>query len=433
MDQHEQLVQISQIIGLLLLGYFGIRATIIALYLVYQYMKFKFGSRIAIDSNKAILITGGTSGLGLSLAKHLHKLGFTVIATYYSDKEPGCGELNDISFKAQGDQRLFLLQLDVRSLESIDECHTKVEQILSSSKDGKAAKQLHAVVNNAGCSFDGPFEWTQIDCLRRVIETNLIGCLMMSRKFVNRIILDKGRFVNVSSGIEVVPMKTMSIYGATKAGVAYFSEALDQDLRPYGAASYCILPGNLIHSTNIVFTRLQGTQQSIAGLSEQERTLYSKSIGENLIFYETLAKNRLEDADYATKDIESLYQGLNLEHLNVSTKANETEKSRNCFSTLFCWPFRLFKRLFFLIWQKSIASFSGFAPDDKSLEEVGVLIAFEAALLLKQAPTRIYLGTPFYTYISGPICDLLAPKLLKFFSSAGFKAYYDKTFGGSAA
>lgn len=238
----------------------------------------------------------------------------------------------------------------------------------------------------------------------------------MCRRFVRRIIQDKGRFVNVSSGIQVIPSRTMSVYGATKAGVAYFSEALDHDLRAYGAASYCILPGNYISSTNIGFTRLAGYQKSISRLSEEDKQFYGHSINKNLRIHESIVRDRIKAMGYNVKELELLYN-VDLDHINqiripetTNNKHISTQSTRGKRNKLQKFCYKLSFRLASLFSAGS------------SLENVD-LIAFEASLLLERAPTRLYLGSAFFTYVAGPLAEVLPPLLYRLLSPLAYNSF----------
>ncbi|RWS03334.1 hypothetical protein B4U79_18434 [Dinothrombium tinctorium] len=79
---------------------------------------------LAIDSSKAVLITGCDSGLGLKAANYLHELGFTVICCCLSLQSDGC-----ISLLSKNDRkRMLIVQMDVTNEESVNAAKQSVEK-----------------------------------------------------------------------------------------------------------------------------------------------------------------------------------------------------------------------------------------------------------------------------------------------------------------
>lgn len=401
-------------IGSAFVVFFIIHSFLLFCYLFFRFIRIRFGQRIRADPKKAVLVTGATSGLGLCLAKRLHKLGFTVFAAYYSELEPGYAELIEQGKSdPTGQERMFMVPLDVSSSDSIEKCHSIVEKHLADYQ-----LKLYSLVNNAGCSFDGSFEWSEPESINKVIRINIDGCIKMSRQFVKRIILDQGRFVQVASGITVIPTKSLSVYGATKAGVAYFSEALHCDLEPYGASSYCILPANLITSTNIAFTRLRGAQDSASKLTEEERRIYERSIEKGILFHQELVRRRIIQAGYKLEEVERCY-GLNLDFMREERAERQKAKGS-------CWfnsglSKALHKLLGCIL---IIATGESLNP---SIENSGALIAFEAALLMRSPPLRIYLGSWLFTFVVGPSAEYLPRILFNSLSSISYKSFAART------
>lgn len=361
--------------------------------LSYRYISIKFGKRIKSSSQKGILITGATSGIGLTLAKHFYKLGFTVFACYFNDQELGYKELKELSCSSEDQEnnnahqpRLFLIQMDVRSQVSIEASSIEINLLLD-----RYGIELCRLINNAGVSSDGPFEWSSREAIKNVVDTNLVGVMMVTKQFILRIIMSKGRVINVSSVIYMYPANSFSIYGATKSAVAYFSEALHEDIKIYGASCSCIMPGNLMANSNIMLTRLKGLQDSELKLSELEKNVFARSIHRYKKGVNKFVRLRLETCGDNLEQLAAAY-GVQLPAFKPKS---EVASSKSGFA-------RLVESFF--------ESIDG-GTKRKNVDNTGVGEAFEDAACLIDPPRRIYAGNASYSAIAGPISEYI-PKVM---------------------
>ena len=104
--------------------------------------------------NQVVLVTGASSGLGKSIAFHLHSLGCTVYGTsrnpkQYSKKFP-----------------FTLVQLDVTQKDSIAQLVQTIE---------KKEQRIDVLINNAGVGITGPVEETSLNAMRANFETNFLA------------------------------------------------------------------------------------------------------------------------------------------------------------------------------------------------------------------------------------------------------------------
>ncbi|XP_040022497.2 D-beta-hydroxybutyrate dehydrogenase, mitochondrial isoform X1 [Gasterosteus aculeatus] len=198
---------------------------------------------------KAVFITGCDTGFGHALAKHLHKLGFTVFAgclfkvQIKTDKgAEGAKELEELC-----SDRLKVVQLDVCSDEQVDQAVKYVKENL-----GDTETSLWAVVNNAGVSTFGEIEFTSMDTYRRVSEVNLWGTVRVTKAFLPLIRRAKGRVVNVASMSGRMGCPSQSAYSVSKYGVEAFSDCLRYEMKAWGVKVSVIEPGNFLAATSIM-------------------------------------------------------------------------------------------------------------------------------------------------------------------------------------
>jgi uncharacterized oxidoreductase len=162
-------------------------------------------------SGNTILITGGTSGIGLELAQQLCQNN-TIIITGRDQ-----GKL-DIAKAKLGS--VHTIQSDVSDPSAIAALYKRVTREFPA---------LNVLINNAGIMrkislHDGAANLTDIT---REIETNLNGPIRMVNQFLPHLKKQKSpAIVNVTSGLAFVPFPISPIYSATKAGLHSFTQAL---------------------------------------------------------------------------------------------------------------------------------------------------------------------------------------------------------------
>jgi len=168
-------------------------------------------------SNNTILITGGTSGLGLAFAKQLIDLGNTVIIT--GRDQP---KLDLIKKTLPG---VHVFQSDVSDPQAIASLY---QQVISQFPE------LNILINNAGEMRKISLHDTSIDLLNitREVEINLMGPIRMVQQFLPHLKTKKSAAIlNVTSGIALVPFPLSPIYGATKAGLRSYTKSLRVQLK----------------------------------------------------------------------------------------------------------------------------------------------------------------------------------------------------------
>ncbi|KAB5532511.1 oxidoreductase [Coniochaeta sp. 2T2.1] len=195
-------------------------------------------------SAKTVLITGCTDGgIGSGLAKVFAARGIRVIAAARSiSKMSGLAALPNIT----------LVELDVRSADSI----AAAIKMVSAETLGS----LDYLVNNAGVAYRCATLEIDDRMARDVFDVNFWGTVDMCRAFAPMVIKAKGTIVNVSSlGGVGVPMLWSSVYTASKAAVATYSDTLRLELSAFGVKVLVVLPAAVETNMNNARTLASAT------------------------------------------------------------------------------------------------------------------------------------------------------------------------------
>ena len=175
-----------------------------------------------------ILVTGGTSGIGLELARELEKLGNVVIVTGRNAEKLAKVQKENPGLKT--------FRSDVSEVKEIEALHAELSRDFS---------ELNVIVNNAGTmrTINLHREGESLEELTREIEINLMGPIRMVTKFLPSL---KKRphaaIVNVSSGLAFVPLPTAPIYCSTKAALHSYTLSLRVQLKNTNVKVFEIAP-----------------------------------------------------------------------------------------------------------------------------------------------------------------------------------------------
>lgn len=163
-----------------------------------------------------VLVTGGSSGIGLALAKALVQRGNTVLVTGRDQAKL------DAAKKAE--PKLVTIKSDVSSLAEIDALHAQV------TRDYPA---LNVLINNAGIMVVlNVHKELSAEQFTREVDINLKGPMWMVHRFLPHLKAQpSAAIMNVSSGLAFVPLPTSPVYCATKAGLHSFTQSLRVQLK----------------------------------------------------------------------------------------------------------------------------------------------------------------------------------------------------------
>ena len=203
------------------------------------------------------LITGGSTGIGLDLAREfaLHGHDLVIVARNRDRLDQAAGSL-----EGKYGVKVTAIPSDL----SVDGSAQRLYDAVIAE-----GVQVDYLVNNAGFGLGGEFADTDLERELDMIQLNVSAVVHMTKLFMQPMLKrKKGRIMNVGSTAGFQPGPLMSIYYATKAFVLSFSEAIAEELRDSGVTVTCLCPGptdtEFAHVAGIRETRLF-TQMGVKG------------------------------------------------------------------------------------------------------------------------------------------------------------------------
>ena len=181
-------------------------------------------------SSSVWFITGINRGLGRCLAEAVMRRGGRVAGTV---RHVGDARELQQTFPRQ----LWVGELDLSDLANIPRVF-----------DAAAAHfgRVHAVVSNAAYSLLGAAEELELDAIRHIVDTNLVGSIQLARAAVAHMRpRGGGRIIQISSGAGQAGFPGLSLYCTTKWGIEGFFEALSQEVAGFGIGTTLVEPGTI--------------------------------------------------------------------------------------------------------------------------------------------------------------------------------------------
>jgi NAD(P)-dependent dehydrogenase (short-subunit alcohol dehydrogenase family) len=187
-------------------------------------------------TNKIVLITGGSRGLGKNMALAAARKGLDIVITYRSNKEEADKVVKQIQ---EAGQKAAALQLDTGVLKSFDAFAGELRGTL---KNIFSAEKFDFLVNNAGIGLNAPFAETAEEQFDLLLSIHFKGVYFLTQKLLS-IINDGGGIVNISSGLARFAMPGYSAYGAMKGAVETLTRYQAKELGSRGIRVNTIAPG----------------------------------------------------------------------------------------------------------------------------------------------------------------------------------------------
>ncbi len=186
-------------------------------------------------TGKVAVVTGGTRGIGLMMARGLLQAGASV---YISSRKPEAGEAAVAELSEHG-----LVVSVPADLSREEECVRLAEEV------GRAEERIHVLVNNAGAVWGAPLAEFPAAGWDKILDLNLKAPFFLTRAFLPLLEAaatadDPARVINVGSidGLRVPDLPNYS-YSASKAGVHQLTRVLARELGPRHITVNAVAPG----------------------------------------------------------------------------------------------------------------------------------------------------------------------------------------------
>jgi NAD(P)-dependent dehydrogenase (short-subunit alcohol dehydrogenase family) len=194
-------------------------------------------------SSSIALITGGSRGLGKSMALHLADRGVDSIITYHSATREADEVV--VAIRAKGRQAV-ALQLDVTNSSTFGVFAEKVRAELA---EHWQRQDFDFLVNNAGTGAHAAFLETSEAKFDEMMKIHLKAPFFLSQKLV-LLMADGGRIVNISSGLARFSFPGSAVYAVMKGGVEVLTRYLAKELGSRKISANTLAPGAIATDFN---------------------------------------------------------------------------------------------------------------------------------------------------------------------------------------
>lgn len=201
------------------------------------------------NNDKTALVTGATSGIGYALASVFAQHGYKLVIVSRNEKRALTAAEE---FRRDGSPEVTMIVQDLFKPGAADEIHAVTRE-----------KNIYVdvLVNNAGMGVHGYFRDTDLHKELNIIQLNICSLVHMTKLYLNEMLRERGgKILQVASIASYAPLPTMAVYGATKAFVLSFTDALIDELRGTNVSMTALIPG----ITDTDFFRKAGAENTKA-------------------------------------------------------------------------------------------------------------------------------------------------------------------------
>ncbi|MDL2401749.1 oxidoreductase [Rhizobium mayense] len=216
-------------------------------------------------------ITGASSGFGLAFARYALSKCYNVVATARAREKFQ-------SLQPEGGHRLLTVELDVNRAAA-------AEQAIAAAIT--AFGGIDVLINNAGYAIVGALEETPEAELRALMDTNFFGAMAVTRAALPHMrARGKGAIVNISSMGGQMSFAGVGAYSATKFALEGYSEALAQEVAPFGIKVLIVEPGafrtSLVSNAERFMPSHDAYRETLAGVRKAMLDMDGTQVGDPL-------------------------------------------------------------------------------------------------------------------------------------------------------
>lgn len=206
------------------------------------------------NKSKTVLITGASNGFGMEFAKLFAQDGYNLVLVARNTER-----MRKLAHYLQDHHQLekvCIVTADLTRPEAPREVYEEVT--------GQGI-MVDVLVNNAGAGVHGMFYETDLEREKAIIQLNMTTPVELTKLFLQDMKRrNSGKILNLASIVSFMPSPLMAIYGATKAFMLSFSEALANELKDTGITVTALCPG----ASNTMFFRRAGAAHTRAAHGE---------------------------------------------------------------------------------------------------------------------------------------------------------------------
>jgi short-subunit dehydrogenase len=183
---------------------------------------------MATAAKKLAVITGASSGIGYELAREFIEHGYDLIIAAEDEGIESAAQ----SLERTG-MRVEPFEVDLSTYEGVEELYAKI-----------GGRAVDAIAINAGVGVSGEFQQTSLEEELNMINLNVVSTVHLAKRIApDMVARGSGRILFTASIASVMPAPFMAVYGATKAFVLSFSDALRSELEATGVTVTALMPG----------------------------------------------------------------------------------------------------------------------------------------------------------------------------------------------
>lgn len=180
-----------------------------------------------------VIVTGGSRGLGLAIARKLATAGYSVIAIARNERQELGIAIREVEREARGALRF--RSFDLADISGIHKLVTGLR---------KEFGPIYGLVNNAALGTSGLLATMHDTRIEDLVHLNVLSPLILT-KYVIRSMMTSGggRVVNVTSIVSFTGYKGLSVYATTKASIVGFTRSLAREVGSLGINVNAVAPG----------------------------------------------------------------------------------------------------------------------------------------------------------------------------------------------
>jgi 3-oxoacyl-[acyl-carrier protein] reductase len=180
-----------------------------------------------------IIVTGGSRGLGLAIARKLATCGYSVVAIARKENEELGIAIREVEREAHG--ALHFRSFDLANISGIHD-------LIKGLRDEFGP--IYGLVNNAALGTSGLLATMHDTRIENLVHLNVLSPLILTKYVVRAMMADGGgRIVNVASIVSFTGYKGLSAYAATKASIVGFTRSLAREVGALGINVNAVAPG----------------------------------------------------------------------------------------------------------------------------------------------------------------------------------------------